>query len=94
MKSKDVAVIFKALCDEKRLNIIELLKTGEKCACDIADIINIKQNALSYHMKILVESKIVNAQQDGKWMRYNLDEKGIERAKEVLSKITTTNIIK
>ncbi len=46
------AKIFKALCDEKRLAIINHLKSGEKCACVLIQAMNIGQSALSYHMKI------------------------------------------
>ena len=53
--TKDVK-IFKAFCDEKRLAIIQLLKSGEKCACVLIEHMNIRQSALSYHMKILCES--------------------------------------
>ena len=49
--SKDVK-IFKALCDEKRLAILNHLKSGEKCACVLIEYMNIGQSALSYHMKI------------------------------------------
>ena len=53
---KNDTIIFKALCDEKRLSILELLKGGEKCACVLMEELNIAQSALSYHMKILCES--------------------------------------
>ena len=56
--SKDVK-IFKALCDEKRLAILNHLKSGEKCACVLIKYMNIGQSALSYHMKILCESGLV-----------------------------------
>ena len=50
---KNDTIIFKALCDEKRLSILKLLKGGEKCACVLMEELNIAQSALSYHMKIL-----------------------------------------
>ena len=46
--SKD-AKIFKALCDTKRLTILDYLKSGEKCACVLIENMNIGQSALSYH---------------------------------------------
>ena len=61
--SKD-AKIFKALCDTKRLTILDYLKSGEKCACVLIENMNIGQSALSYHMKILCDSGIVHARQD------------------------------
>ncbi len=86
------AKVFKALCDEKRLAILELLRDGEKCACVLSDITCMKQSALSYHMKILCESGIINARQSGKWTHYSIDENGCKSAVNVLKKLTTPNI--
>ena len=72
--SKD-AKIFKALSDTKRLTILEYLKSGEKCACVLIENMNIGQSALSYHMKILCDSGIVTARQDGKWTHYSLSKR-------------------
>ena len=72
------AKIFKALCDEKRLAIINHLKSGEKCACVLIQAMNIGQSALSYHMKILCDSGIVTSRQDGKWTHYSLSQAGSE----------------
>lgn len=84
---KDIK-IFKALCDEKRLRIIERLKSGEKCACDLIEYMNIGQSALSYHMKILCESGIVVSRQDGKWTHYRLSKEGSEYASKRLLELT------
>ena len=73
---KEDAKIFKALCDEKRLYILNLLQNGEKCACELIDDMNIGQSALSYHMKILCGSGIVQSRQDGKWTHYSLSTTG------------------
>ena len=54
------AKVFKALCDEKRLAILELLRSGEKCACVLINTLGMGQSAVSYHMKILCESGIVD----------------------------------
>lgn len=86
------AVIFKALCDEKRLRILELLRSGEKCACVLIDTMEIGQSALSYHMKILCESGIVSSRQDGKWTHYQISKQGKEVALERLQNLTTTNL--
>ena len=53
------ARIFKAFCDKKRLMILEMLQTGEKCACHLLEQMNIGQSTLSHQMKILCESGIV-----------------------------------
>lgn len=88
--SKDVK-IFKALCDEKRLRIIDLLKSGEKCTCVLIEKMDIGQSSLSYHMKILCESGIVKSRQDGKWTHYKLSKSGSEYAIKRLREITMEN---
>lgn len=86
---KKNAKVFKAFCDEKRLAILELLRSGEKCACVLIDQMHIGQSALSYHMKILCESGIVDSRQDGKWTHYRLSETGSKYAATLLSELTT-----
>lgn len=85
------ATIFKAFCDEKRLAILELLRSGEKCACMLIDEMNIGQSSLSYHMKILCESGIVESRQEGKWTHYKLSETGSQYSLKRLLYITTPN---
>lgn len=86
------AKVFKALCDEKRLAILELLRDGEKCACVLIDQLNMGQSAVSYHMKILCESGIVTSRQEGKWTHYRLCSTGSKTAYELLQLLTTPNI--
>ena len=86
---KNGTIIFKALCDEKRLSILELLKGGEKCACVLMEELNIAQSALSYHMKILCESGIVTSRQEGKWTHYTISKSGREYAIKRLTELTS-----
>ncbi len=88
---EDQAKVFKAFCDEKRLQILELLRGGEKCACILGEQLNMAQSSLSYHMKILCESGIVDSRQDGKWTHYKISEKGSSFAVELLKTLTTQN---
>ena len=85
------AKVFKAFCDEKRLRILELLRGGEKCACVLLEQLDLGQSGLSYHMKILVESGIVESRQEGKWTHYKISEKGSVYAGALLKKLTTLN---
>ena len=86
---KNDTIIFKALCDEKRLSILELLKGGEKCACVLMEELNIAQSALSYHMKILCESGIVTSRHEGKWTHYTISKSGREYAIKRLTELTS-----
>ncbi|WZL79800.1 metalloregulator ArsR/SmtB family transcription factor [Eubacteriales bacterium mix99] len=87
------AKVFKALCDEKRLRILELLRGGEKCACVLLEQLDLGQSGLSYHMKILVESGIVESRQEGKWTHYKISEKGSAYAGTLLKELTTPNAV-
>jgi len=89
MSNQKYAKIFKAFCDEQRLEILELLRNEEKCACQLLENIDIGQSSLSYHMKILVESGVVESRQDGKWTHYRISEKGSKAAVEILKLLTT-----
>lgn len=84
MKNTTKAKIFKAFCDENRLAILDLLRSGEKCACNLLEKLEITQSTLSHHMKILCESGIVSGRKDGKWTHYTISPEGLEQAKRVL----------
>lgn len=86
------AKVFKAFCDEKRLAILELLRSGEKCACVLLENLDIGQSGLSYHMKILCESGIVEGRQEGKWTHYKISEQGSAAALVLLKAITTPDM--
>lgn len=83
------AKVFKAICDPNRLMILELLQSGEECACNLLDTLNIGQSTLSHHMKILCESGIVTSRRDAKWTYYSLNFGGCNRAKTLLAEILT-----
>ena len=67
------SAISKALGDETRLAIVQMLSDGEKCGCKLLERCAITQPTLSHHMKILVESGLVNDRKEGKWHRYSLN---------------------
>lgn len=81
--------VFKAISDETRLKIIDMLSCGEMCACDILEEFNITQPTLSYHMKILTDSGLVNAVRDGSWVRYTLNKENTDEAMSFLKEITS-----
>jgi ArsR family transcriptional regulator len=87
-KHKEHAKVFKAFCDETRLMVLDLLQSGEKCACVLLEKVNVGQSTLSHHMKILVESGVVSARKEGKWTYYSLDVKNSKKAVKLLQQIT------
>lgn len=86
---KRTAAIFKAFCDENRIRILQLLSTGEKCACKLLEEVQVTQPTLSHHMKILCDSGIVVGRKDGKWTHYSVSKSGVELAKQYLNTLTS-----
>ena len=86
---EEKAKIFKALSDERRLRILDLLHKGERCTCTLTDEMNMPQSSLSYHMKILCEAGIVTGREDGKWTHYQISKQGGERALALLKETIT-----
>ena len=89
MDERKTALIFKALCDENRILIIKMLRSGEKCACKLLEELNVTQPTLSHHMKILCDSGIVIGRKDGKWTHYSISPEGADYASECLKELTT-----
>lgn len=83
------AKIFKAFCDENRLEILRLLRGGEKCACVLLESLHISQSTLSYHMKLLCDAGVVVGRAEGKWTHYALSPSGCLLARERLLALTT-----
>jgi ArsR family transcriptional regulator len=86
----DHARVFKAFCDETRLMVLELLRSGEKCACVLLERVNVGQSTLSHHMKILVDSGVVSARKNGKWTYYSISKSGSANAAQMLDELTAT----
>ena len=85
MDEKRIAVIFKAFCDENRLQILDMIKNDEICACKLLEELKIVQSTLSHHMKILCDAEVVIPRKEGKWTYYSINKEGFERAKELLN---------
>ena len=85
------AQVFKAFCDERRLQILELLRSGEKCACVLIDKLVMPQSSLAYHMRILCDSGIVTGREEGKWTYYQISPQESERAIRLLQEITAVS---
>ena len=88
MTNSEIARVFKAFCDESRIEILKELSDGEKCACKLLEKLEIGQSTLSHHMKILCDAKIVNGRKEGKWTHYSINAQGINIAQELLKNVT------
>ena len=89
MNYEENAKIFKALSDASRLKIIDILSCGEKCACDILDHFDFTQPTLSHHMKVLIESGLVEARKEGLWSYYYLNVNNCNKLNLFLMNLVT-----
>jgi ArsR family transcriptional regulator, arsenate/arsenite/antimonite-responsive transcriptional repressor len=64
--------LFRALGDETRLRLIERLRGGEQCVCDLTDELETGQSRLSFHLKTLKDAGIVTDRRQGRWVYYAL----------------------
>ena len=73
--------IFHALSDTKRLRILEILRSGECCVCDLAGSLDIRQSLLSFHLRTLRDAGLVSDRKEGRWVHYGLNEEALRRTR-------------
>lgn len=65
--------LFRALADETRLKVIDRLREGEQCVCDLTDVLGASQSRMSFHLKVLKDAGLVTDRKDGRWVYYALN---------------------
>ena len=76
--------MFHALSDEKRLRILEMLRSGECCVCDLAESLGLKQSLLSFHLATLRDAGLVSDRKEGRWVHYSLSEETLRAMADYL----------
>lgn len=64
--------ILKILSDETRLKIVSLLAENELCVCELMEALRMSQSRISNHLRILRNTRIIEAKREGKWIFYSL----------------------
>jgi ArsR family transcriptional regulator len=70
----DPTDLFAALSDRTRLRLLNLLRAGERCVCDLVDGVALPQPTVSRHLAVLRSTGLVRARKEGSWMHYRLHE--------------------
>jgi len=68
-----LSIQLKALSDPHRLRILDRLRGGEHCVCELMDVIDAGQSLLSFHLKTLKDAGLVTDRREGRWMHYALN---------------------
>ncbi|MDH6364421.1 ArsR family transcriptional regulator [Enterococcus sp. PF1-24] len=86
-----VSKVMKAIAEPNRLKILDVISSGEKCACEILNHFDFTQPTLSHHMKVLMEAGLVSARKAGNWQYYSLVSENIEEFTGLLNQIFLNN---
>ncbi len=81
--------LFHALSDETRLEILEMLRDGERCVCDLQEELDAAQSRLSFHLKVLKEAGLVSDRREGRWAYYTLVPEAFGEAHDVVRSLAT-----
>lgn len=71
-KLYDLAELFKVFGDSTRIKILYALFEAELCVCDIAQLLNVSQTAVSHQLRVLKTNKLVKCRKEGKNVFYSL----------------------
>lgn len=81
---------FHALSDETRLEIVERLIGGERCVCDLTDLMDAAQSRLSFHLKTLKDAGLVTDRREGRWVYYTLNRDTLEEIESLVGSFKRT----
>jgi len=85
-RTREKAVqMFHALSDDTRLRLIEKLKEGEQCVCDLTESFKTGQSRLSFHLRVLKEAGLVVDRPEGRWIYYSLNQDAIRELEELVA---------
>src|SRR6478752_4380422 len=76
--------LFHALSDGTRLSILQRLRFGERCVCDLTDALDAAQSRLSFHLKVLKDAGLVTDRRDGRWMYYTLNTDALAEVTDLI----------
>jgi len=79
--------LFHALSDETRLEIVQRLRNGERCVCDLTDLLEAAQSRLSFHLKVLKDAGLVSDRREGRWVHYSLNRDAFGEVQELLGEM-------
>jgi ArsR family transcriptional regulator len=86
-KETSIALLFKALADETRLRLINLMGNDEVCVCFFVEVLKTNQPKISRHLAYLRRAGVVAARRDGKWIHYRIVEPADPHAARIFREV-------
>jgi ArsR family transcriptional regulator len=71
------------------MSILQRLRFGERCVCDLTDALDAAQSRLSFHLKVLKEAGLVTDRREGRWMYYTLNPEALAEVGELVEVLTS-----
>jgi ArsR family transcriptional regulator, arsenate/arsenite/antimonite-responsive transcriptional repressor len=71
---------FRALADDTRLKIIDRLRDGEECVCNLTGPLGTPQSLLSFHLRALKDAGLIQDRKEGRWVYYSLNLEALDEA--------------
>lgn len=71
---QELAQFFKVFGEQSRIRILSALHVRELCVCDLVEILDMNQPAISHQLRVLRAAKIVKSRKEGKHVYYSLDD--------------------
>jgi ArsR family transcriptional regulator len=85
-KTREKAVrLFHALSDEMRVRILDRLRDGEQCVCDLTEAFNTGQSRLSFHLRVLKDAGLVIDRPEGRWIYYSISQDAIQELEDLIA---------
>ena len=81
------AEIFKAMSDDNRLRILNLLIVKELCVCELEAVLGMSQSNVSRHLTKLKQAQIVISKKESQWVYYSISPRFIEKNNHLYSHI-------
>ena len=81
--------LFHALSDQTRLDILERLRRGDRCVCELTDALDAAQSRLSFHLRVLKDAGLVTDRREGRWMYYTVNAEALAEVADLAQTLAT-----
>jgi len=91
-ETEAIRAVFKALSNEHRIRILEALRDGELCACELQVVLDAPQSTVASHLRELRDAGLVNTRRQGKWTYYRIGDTAVLQLLDVASALAEETV--